>query len=678
MTQSRWTPVKTTDDVEAPEPAAGASASSKVAAPPAANPCPVQETWPDTWKVALLITVMCGLFVGGVLIGYFLQPLPYIQSENNPGESVDIYSQMCSEKTLNPEALLQIHSQLPSLVAKHYDNSFIEQFEDMTILSNTAPDQQILDAVISVFEESAMSSTLTLQYLSVSSSLPSPSNANSVRITDSTSHEIFYENFTSYVAYSSAQTSKGSPVYLNFAAASDFDFIIETGVDLQGSIGIMRLGHEALLPRVERCAKYGMGGLLVFSETDGCSDKIPSLTLNERGGDPSTIGYPSIDGIPRSTRFGFPLIAVQTISCRLSLNLLSLMFDGDDVFNLFDTPSFVPKSRNHIVEISTHNILSEQEVGNAVGTLRGASSPDEFVMIGANRNSFQQGRGVHGTAALLSLIRALSELYLDQLWSPKRSILFASWGGGSLGQIGAQEFIESNQASLQGKIVAYIDLDDPLTEGSEVLVTAEPSIESLLYEVAERVGSPVKTDSTLYDDWLWPSHYDHPVVTRTCHHGNTTTAFCNIWQDSLGCEYVHIQYGAGDKAGLLALALTDAALLQIDIKPYAEQLTLLVYQMESAVLNSDLADSLDAMIYDIMLSVEEFESFRLNLLSFMNSVQMRSFNKIITQFISIASRAIFQLRQIRLVDDKVELRKELITLTVRLNSALQILKPNSL
>jgi hypothetical protein len=69
-------------------------------------------------------------------------------------------------------------------------------------------------------------------------------------------------------------------------------------------------------------------------------------------------------------------------------------------------------------------------------------STDEVVIIGANRNSFRRGGGSAGSASLVNLIRSISDLHLNHMWSPRRSLMLISWGGGEMGQLGAQEFIE--------------------------------------------------------------------------------------------------------------------------------------------------------------------------------------------------------------------------------------------
>ena len=89
----------------------------------------LEDSWPASWKVALIIIAMCVLFIGGVLIGYFLKPNTLMtppEESNSDSEKVNIYAKMCSDQSPSPEALLQVHKQLLPLISKHNPDNFIK------------------------------------------------------------------------------------------------------------------------------------------------------------------------------------------------------------------------------------------------------------------------------------------------------------------------------------------------------------------------------------------------------------------------------------------------------------------------------------------------------------------------------------------------------------------------
>ena len=69
---------------------------------------------------------------------------------------------------------------------------------------------------------------------------------------------------------------------------------------------------------------------------------------------------------------------------------------------------------------------------------------DFSVLIGASRTSWDIGQSVSATQLLLTLARALSQLYhnSDDPWLPKFTVRLVSWGGADVNDRGMMEFIE--------------------------------------------------------------------------------------------------------------------------------------------------------------------------------------------------------------------------------------------
>jgi N-acetylated-alpha-linked acidic dipeptidase len=63
---------------------------------------------------------------------------------------------------------------------------------------------------------------------------------------------------------------------------------------------------------------------------------------------------------------------------------------------------------------------------------------DRYVLIGNHRDAWVLGAidPTSGTASMLEISRALSELKINKGWKPKRSLIFCSWGAEEYGLIG--------------------------------------------------------------------------------------------------------------------------------------------------------------------------------------------------------------------------------------------------
>ena len=114
---------------------------------------------------------------------------------------------------------------------------------------------------------------------------------------------------------------------------------------------------------------------------------------------------------------------------------------------------------------------------------------DHYVIIGANRNSFTRGQhgAVIGTSMLLEFTRNLAYLIYREKWRPKRTLMLCSWGGGDYGNIGMVEFLQEYKETLSGRVVTYINLDDPVLGNYVLGATTSTVLEDILYNVAQRV-----------------------------------------------------------------------------------------------------------------------------------------------------------------------------------------------
>ena len=109
------------------------------------------------------------------------------------------------------------------------------------------------------------------------------------------------------------------------------------------------------------------------------------------------------------------------------------------------------------IEFQCENKVSGPiEVNNVVAEIRGREEPDEWVLVGAHLDSWDQGTGAQdngtGCAMVLEAVRAIAQLNN----APRRSIRFVLWGGEEQGMLGSLAYIRSH-ASEMGNCIAALN-----------------------------------------------------------------------------------------------------------------------------------------------------------------------------------------------------------------------------
>ena len=123
-------------------------------------------------------------------------------------------------------------------------------------------------------------------------------------------------------------------------------------------------------------------------------------------------------------------------------------------------------------------------------------------MIGNHRDSWTLGSldPSSGTAVMLELARVLMKLKKENKWSPKRSVMFLSWGAEEYGLIGSVEWVEEYLKKLQANSITYLNIDTMIKGNYSYRAYASPVLYDLIYDVTKSV---VQTgDETVFDRWL--------------------------------------------------------------------------------------------------------------------------------------------------------------------------------
>lgn len=111
------------------------------------------------------------------------------------------------------------------------------------------------------------------------------------------------------------------------------------------------------------------------------------------------------------------------------------------------------------VEIENKTIPGPVTVFNTVGEIRGATKPDEFVVVGAHLDSWDLGQGATdngtGTTVVLETARVLGALAKQGI-RPARTIRFALFTGEEQGLFGSKEYVKRHKDEMGKTSMALV------------------------------------------------------------------------------------------------------------------------------------------------------------------------------------------------------------------------------
>ncbi|XP_038273689.1 transferrin receptor protein 1 isoform X2 [Dermochelys coriacea] len=396
------------------------------------------------------------------------------------------------------------------------------------------------------------------------------SSPNKVTIESSTETATKLEITDGYVAYSARATATGKPVYANYGRAEDFQELNKMDIPINGSVVLVRAGKISFAEKVANAEGLNAVGVLIYPDPADYK-----LTNNEvlfghahlGTGDPFTPGFPSFNHtqFPPAKSSGLPGIPVQTISSATAGNLFRKM-NGEVPSKEWRGSLSVYKMRSQNtngtkVTLEVNNQMVERKIHNIFGVIQGFDEPDQYVVIGAQRDSWGPGAakaGV-GTIMLLELARAISSMVKTGGYKPRRSIVFASWSAGEFGAVGATEWLEGYSATLHTKAFAYINLDVAVVGSRNFRVSASP----MLYKVVEQTIMEVKhpeNGRSLYDNigsnWakkVVPFRMDNAAFPFLAYAGIPAVSF-SFYDDEEGYPYLGTKQ---DSWSNLALSVTQ-------------------------------------------------------------------------------------------------------------------------
>ncbi|XP_054478579.1 transferrin receptor 1b [Anoplopoma fimbria] len=483
----------------------------------------------------------------------------------------------------------------------------LSEFDLPSRSAGSAEDNQLANRIFEEFKQVEMDPWTDVHYVQLQT--PDSEHPNRVLF----GSDVFKP--TGYLAYSATGKVQGKLVYGNYGRQEDLDVLKNKNIKLRGSVLLLRAGKISFAEQVDNAATKGASAVLIYPDTqDYVADTALYGHVHLGSGDPYTPGFPSFNHtqFPPTQSSGLPKIPAQTITANMASSLLQNIggpeSDASSGFKGGLTSVVYRLGGSENVTVEVNNVLVNKEIHNVFGVIKGFTDPDRYVVLGAQRDSWGKGyaKATVGTSILMELAKAVKEMVEKDGFRPKRSLVFASWGAGEYGSIGATEWLEGYMSSIDKRVVTYISLDGVLMGRGSFIASASPLLYSLLQNTMKEVKSPLGSGSVLdmvgASNWeakiLRPMSMDDPAYPFLAFSGIPSISFHFISPNVEAYTYYntnldnmdHLDYQtsrqtsemaavAAQFAGHMALRLVHDHLLRLDVSRYSSVLTSAVYRL---------------------------------------------------------------------------------------------------
>ncbi|XP_063172754.1 aminopeptidase NAALADL1 [Candoia aspera] len=418
-------------------------------------------------------------------------------------------------------------------------------------MATTKGDQDLVKLLLQRWSdpESGLDKATEIQY-DVFLSFPDPERPNRVTVVLENDTQVFEsreteENLTSdqgdpdivkpYAAYGPPGISKGKLVYANQGKMSDYEFLLNQKIDLNGTIAITRYGGAGRAAKAINGAKFGVIGVVVYTDPADINDgktspeetyphswymprsAVERGSYNSHFGDLLTPYFPAKNftyRIPEDQIVGIPPIPTQPIGfedakvliCNLGGPKAGAAWQGSLGCDYHLGPGFQENGsfpNTSDVQVNVHNQRQIKPSSNVLGVIQGSVEPDRYVLYGNHRDSWVHGAidPSSGTAVMLEITRILGKMVKEGKWRPRRTIIFGSWGAEEFGLIGSTEYTEEFFSKLQERSVAYINVDIAVFANATLRVQGTPPAQSVIFAAAQQVKTPGDASVSVYENW---------------------------------------------------------------------------------------------------------------------------------------------------------------------------------
>ncbi len=331
--------------------------------------------------------------------------------------------------------------------------------------------------------------------------------------------------------HSRAGNVTGPLIYANYGSRADFQKLEQQGVDVKGSIVLVRYygseGDRAL--KVKAAEMAGAVGCLIYSDpnedgfkkgdiwpkgrwrpSDGVQRGAVSL-MSWVVGDVLTPGYASTaeaERVSKDNNPGLVNIPSLPLAWRDAKKLLQALkghgkrLEGDWVGGVPEVVEWWTGDHNSptVLLANEQDEEERQPIWNVMGKITGIEQSEKSVIVGNHRDAWCFGAADpgSGTAVLLEVVHIFSEL-AEAGWRPLRTIQFASWDGEEYNLIGSTEWAEENMDDLRRNGIAYLNLDTAVS-GHRFQASASPVFQAALLRALDRTADPYSNE-TLRSIW---------------------------------------------------------------------------------------------------------------------------------------------------------------------------------
>ncbi|XP_047468060.1 transferrin receptor 1b [Mugil cephalus] len=582
---------------------------------PSFRPAPLQQ---NRRNLLYLILGILLIFVIGYLVGY----ISHRKSKEGPvncggGTMTDSPTEETPARGASaPDFQLDWKNITQLLTDKLTSQTFamtLRNFDLPRRSAGSAEDMNLANRVFDGFQKLEMDPWTDIHYVQLQ--MPDSQRPNRVEF----GSDVFKP--TGYLAYSAQGKVKGKLVYGNYGRQEDLDAVQKKNVVLENCVLLLRAGKISFAEQVHNAAMKNASAVLIYPDIQDFNYQGNTVLYGHvhlGSGDPFTPGFPSFNHtqFPPVQSSGLPQIPAQTITAYMATTLLRKIGGPEPDASSAFKGSLPSVSYNlggsEDITVEVNNVLVNREIHNVFGVIKGFTDPDQYVVLGAQRDAWGSGyaKATVGTSILMELAKAVHEMVENDGFRPRRSLVFASWSAGEYGSVGATEWLEGYMSSIDKRVSAYINLDGAVIGTGGFKASASPLLYSLLESTMKEVKSPFGS-GTLYDvmdknKWeakvLRPMTIDDPAYPFLAFSGIPSVSFHFTSSKSDYYAYYgtslddsdHLNYrtsqrtsevvaAAAQFAGQMALRLVHNHLLSLDVSRYGNVLTKAVAKVYARV-----------------------------------------------------------------------------------------------
>jgi N-acetylated-alpha-linked acidic dipeptidase len=337
-----------------------------------------------------------------------------------------------------------------------------------------------------------------------------------------------------YNAWSASGTVRARVVDAGYGTRADFARLKALGLDLAGTIALVRYGRSYRGIKVDLAAEFGCAGVLLYSDPasdgpakgpvwpegpwkpDDDAQRGSILPITHVPGDPSTPGWASARPGAACRRIAgneldaaLPRIPCLPIGAREALLLRERLAPvkvpaaaegGAPAASGEERLGPGPVEARMVVDAPR----SLRTVINVIARLPGAS--ERMVIAGAHRDAWVRGANDDGSG-VVALVRAAQRLSerAKSGWKPANTIVLAFWDAEEFGLIGSTEYGEAHADRLRALALAYLNADVGVSGTRFQGAGGAPGLLGTLRRVLERIPAAqrpdVLTPGNLWEEW---------------------------------------------------------------------------------------------------------------------------------------------------------------------------------